>query len=98
MHSLSVIREVALDAVDDSEEDNPEALTTFHEIADPRTVLELIELAETSLASDQMEVLKELMRDMATYIEKVPEVNDAASPLKKNELLARFGKLRKALG
>jgi hypothetical protein len=98
MHSLSVIRDVAIEALDDSEEDNPEALTTFHEVADPRTVLELLELAQTSLANDEMKALAQLIRDMASYIEKVPDVNGAARPLQQNELLSRFEKLRKVAG
>lgn len=98
MHSLSVIRNVALEALDDSEEDNPEALAMFHEIADPRTVLEIIELAETSLASDEMKALAELLRDMATYIEKVEDLNGAAKPLQRDELLMRFKQLAKVTG
>jgi hypothetical protein len=98
MHSLSVIRDVAIEALDDSEEDYPEAVTMFHEIADPRTVLELLELTQTSLANDEMKALVQLIRDMATYIEKVPDVNGAAGPLQQNELLSRFGEIRKVVG
>lgn len=98
MHSLTIIRNVAVEALDDSEEDNPEALTMFHEIADPRTVLELVELAETSLASDQMKALTQLVRDMASYIEKVPDEKGAAKPLRQQELLLRFRELREVIG
>jgi hypothetical protein len=97
MHSLSVIRNVALEALDDSEEDNPEALSMFHDIADPRTVLELIELAETS-TSDEMKALARLLRDMAAYIEKVPDVNGAAKPQQRDELLQRYRELAKVTG
>ncbi|MEN3291264.1 MAG: hypothetical protein V7642_517 [Burkholderiales bacterium] len=98
MHSLSVIRNVAMEALDDSEDDNPEALSMFHEIADPRIVLELLELAETSLASDEMKALGQLLGDMASYIEKVPDVNGAAKPLQRDELLLRYKQLGKLSG
>lgn len=98
MHPFNVIRDVAIEALDDSEDDNPDALTAFHKIADPRTVLELLELAQTSLASDEMKPLLQLIRDMATYIEKVPDVKGAARPLEQKELLMRFSRLREAAG
>jgi predicted HAD superfamily Cof-like phosphohydrolase len=90
MYSLNVIREAAVEALDDSEDDNPDALAAFHRIADPRTVLELLELAETSPASDEM---KQLIRDLATYVEKVADVSSAAKPLEQKELIARFHRL-----
>jgi hypothetical protein len=98
MHSLSVIRNVALEALDDSEEDNPEALSMFHDIADPRTVLELIELAETSMASENMKALAQLVRDMAAYVGKVPDTEGNAKPLQQNELLQRYRALTKVIG
>jgi hypothetical protein len=98
MHSLSVIRNVALEALDDSEEDNPEALSMFHDIADPRTVLELIELAETSMASENMKALAQLIRDMAAYVGKVPDTEGSAKPLQQNELLQRYRALTKVIG
>jgi hypothetical protein len=45
-----------------------------------------------------MKALVQLIRDMATYIEKVPDVNGAAGPLQQNELLSRFGEIRKVVG
>lgn len=89
MQPLSVIRTAALEAMEDSADENPDALRAFHKIADPRTVLELLELAENAVAGEQMKELAGLIRDMRTYIERVPDPDDAAAPLKRQELLER---------
>lgn len=98
MPTFHIVRDIALRALDDSEDEDPDALTAFHKMADPRTVLELIELAETSLASDEMKPFVQLIRDMASYIEKVSDVNGTAKPLEQKDLLFRFNQLREVAG
>jgi hypothetical protein len=98
MQSIDVIRTAALEALDDSEDDAPEALTAFRQLVDPRTVLELLELAENSVNSEKMKALAALIRDMEAYIEKVPDVDGTGQPLKQAELLARSRQLRATAG
>lgn len=71
MHSLPIIKHACLAALDEGEEDAAGALAEFRSIADPQTVLELIQLVENTtsrISDEELQALGKLIRDLTGYI------------------------------
>jgi hypothetical protein len=71
MHALSVIKSACLSALDPDDEDAAGRLAEFRSIADPRTVLELVEKVETqegTISEEELQALGKLVRDLTGYI------------------------------
>lgn len=68
MHSISIIKAACLSALDEDDEDAAGRLAEFRSIADPRTVLELTQMAEATLSEEELHALGKLIRDLTGYI------------------------------
>jgi hypothetical protein len=69
MHSLSIIKDACIAALDDDEE--PSGRSNFRSIADPQTVLELVQIAEKAekgISEEELRALGKLIRDLTGYI------------------------------
>lgn len=73
MHALSVIKDAALDALDEDSE-VPEAMrmSTFRSIVDPRSVYEMVCLLEQAAETPETAELMQLLRELAESVEKQP--------------------------
>lgn len=71
MHSLSIIKNAALTALDDDSEEPKEGrMADFRSIADPLTVLEMAQEIERRPPADVHAELLQLLQEFVEYAEK----------------------------
>lgn len=86
MHEIDVIKNVCIQALDDTK-DVRDRMMLFREIADPASVLELVSLVEASITPHDLETLTMLIRNLADYLEAVPDTGNEVMHLDRDDLL-----------
>lgn len=90
MHDLEVIKNACIDALNDDEA-NLGGMALFREVVDPASVLELVNVVETSITAHELETLTRLIRKLTDYVEAVPDDANKAAHLDRDELI-RYAK------
>jgi len=73
MHELSIVKDAALNALDDdSEEPKEYRMAEFRSIADPLTVLEMAKEIERRPAPDYYAELLQVLKEMTDFMDKQP--------------------------
>lgn len=66
MHALPILKQACLEALEtDGEPSDP---GRFFSIVDPRSVLELVQIAETSISDEEVQALHTIIAEMGEYI------------------------------
>lgn len=87
MHALHIIEDACVTALDDDEEDKACRMAEFRSLADPLTVLELVQVAKRAVPDNEHHEMLALIRDLARYVEEVPDIDGKAKHLDARMLL-----------
>ena len=68
MHALPVLKQACLDAFDTEDEPGNPAL--FFSVVDPGSVLELVEIAETRITDEEVQVLHQVIGELCACIRR----------------------------
>ncbi|CAN5466053.1 hypothetical protein BH11PSE11_BH11PSE11_04190 [soil metagenome] len=90
MHELDVIKNACIKALNDDGE-SPNGMALFHEVVDPGSVLELVNIVQTTVTAHELETLTRLIRNLTEYVEAVPDDGKKAVQVDREELI-RYAK------
>ncbi len=86
MPEIDIIKNACIQALDDTK-DVRDRTMLFREIVDPASVLELANLVEASITPHDLETLMLLIRNLADYLEAVPDTGNDMTHLDRDDLL-----------
>lgn len=87
--SLSVIKDACQQALVHEGNDHARPWACFHALVDPATVYSLVEMIERSPTPQELQEMKELLRDLAACVENSIDYNDRAMHLNLRHLVFR---------
>ena len=79
MHALSALKQAALGAIET--ENGPGDMAGFFSLIGPQSVLELVEIAETRIAHEEVQALHQVIADLSDYIRRESPRPEAMSLL-----------------
>jgi hypothetical protein len=90
MHDLEVIKNACVGAINDGD-GKLGGLALYHDVVDPATVLELVDVVEAGITPHELETLTRLINRLTDYVETVPDVEGKAAHIDREELI-RYAK------
>ena len=71
MHALSALKQAALGTLET--ENGPSDMAGFFSLIDPKSVLELVEIAETRITDEELKALHQVIAELGGYIRRTAQ-------------------------